>query len=55
MSKFFEAYKQLEDNLRKECDEQVKNGELTREEANFRFYMVRDEILDSMPEPESFE
>ena len=50
MSKFYEEYKKREDELRRECDEQVESGELTQEEANFRFYFVRDEILEDMPD-----
>ena len=45
---FFERYKELEQQLRQECDQMVADGELTQEEADFRFIMVRDEILDSM-------
>lgn len=50
MGLFYEKYKVLEANLRAECDQMVTNGELTPEEADFRFWMVRDEILESMPE-----
>ena len=45
---FFERYKALEQELRRECDQMVADGELTQEDADFRFIMVRDEILDSM-------
>ena len=50
MSSFYERYKDIENNLRAECDHMVANGELTQEEADFRFFMVRDEILESMVE-----
>ena len=45
---FYEAYKAAEDRLRKECDEAVQSGEMTEDEAAFRFMMVRDEILEAM-------
>lgn len=44
-------YAKLED-LRKECEQQVKDGELTEEEASFRYEMVKDEILWMMDDPE---
>ncbi|EXG87791.1 hypothetical protein K413DRAFT_4691 [Clostridium sp. ASBs410] len=50
MSDFGERYKKACEELQKECDEMVENGELTEEMANFRYYMVRDEILYAMPE-----
>ena len=50
MSSFYERYKELERNLRSECDQMVADGELTQEEADFRFFMVRDEILESLSE-----
>lgn len=50
MNNFYEKYKELEKNLRAECDQMVADGELTQEEADFRFFMVRDEILESMSE-----
>lgn len=50
MSDFGERYNRACEELRKECDDMVKSGELTEEMANFRYYMVRDEILDAMPE-----
>lgn len=40
-----QVYLKMEEELWKECQEAVKNGEMTEEEAAFRFYMVRDEIL----------
>ena len=50
MGNFYEQYKELERNLRAECDRMVAEGELTQEEADFRFWMVRDEILENMQE-----
>ena len=50
MGSFYEQYKELERNLRAECDQMIINGELTQEEADFRFFMVRDEILESLSE-----
>ena len=50
MSSFYEGYKELERNLRAECDQMVADGELTQEEADFRFMMVRDEILEGISE-----
>ena len=50
MSSFYEKYKGIERDLRAECDQMVVDGELTQEEADFRFFMVRDEILESMSE-----
>lgn len=50
MSSFYEIYKELEENLRTECNQMVEDGELTQEEADFRFFMVRDEVLESMSE-----
>ena len=45
---FHKAYREAERELRNECNELVRNGELTQDEADFRFMMVRDEILESM-------
>lgn len=45
-----DAYLEAEKALRKECDDMIDNGELTEDEAEFRFMMVRDEILESMPD-----
>lgn len=50
MSEFFEQYKEACKQLRKECDKIVENGELTESEANFRYEMVKDEILMAIPE-----
>lgn len=43
-------YKELENDLRKECNQMVVDGELTAEEAYFRFSMKRDEIWESLVE-----
>ena len=48
MSVFAKAYLEAERELREECDDMVLNGELSEEDAEFRFQMVRDEILESM-------
>lgn len=50
MSDFTERYNAACEQLREECDKMVKSGEMTEEDANFRYYMVRDEILEAMPE-----
>lgn len=46
----YEAYKEFEQELRDECDELVRSGEMSQEDADFRFIMVRDEILESLIE-----
>ena len=51
-AEFVELYKAKVKALANECEEQIKNGELTEEEASFRFYMVRDDILWSMDDPD---
>lgn len=43
---FYEAYQEAEQYLRDECDELVRRGEMSQEDADFRFWMVRDEILE---------
>ena len=48
ISKFVQAYREAERELREECDEMIRNGELSEEDAEFRFQTVRDEILESM-------
>lgn len=48
MSDFKERYDAACKALRAECDRMVEDGELTEEMANFRYYMVRDEILEEM-------
>ncbi len=45
MSDFKERYFAAEKELAKELDEQVKLGQKSREDADFEFYMRRDEIL----------
>lgn len=45
-----DAYLEAEKALRKECDDMIDNGELTEDEAEFRFMMCRDEILMAMPD-----
>lgn len=42
---FSEWYREQERQLREECDQMVVDGECSEEEANFRFLMMRDEIL----------
>ena len=44
-SQFSEFYKKQLENLRAECDEMVRKGECSQEDADFRYYMVMDEIL----------
>lgn len=44
------AYLEAEKRLRKECNDMVVNGELSQEDADFRFMMIRDEILATMPD-----
>lgn len=45
-----QIYEEMLKDLKKECDEQVANGELSEEDAAFRFDMVKDEIIESIPE-----
>ena len=40
-----EEYNDFCKTLREECNKQVEDGELTQEEADFRYMMVRDEPL----------
>ena len=40
-----DLYFEQEKELREECDRMVTDGELTEEEANFRYFMMRDEYL----------
>lgn len=44
------AYLKAEKKLRGECDDMIRSGELTVDEAEFRFMMRRDEILEAMSE-----
>lgn len=48
IEKFHAVYQRLEQELRNECDELVRSGQMSREDADFRFLMVRDEILESL-------
>ena len=48
---FVKLYNMKLQELKEKCEEQVKNGELTEEEASFRFEMVKDDILYMMPDP----
>lgn len=48
---FVRLYNMKLQELKEECKEQVKDGELTEEEAAFRYEMVKDEILWMMPDP----
>lgn len=50
MSLGADIYKELLTDLRRECDEMVQNGELSEEDADFRFSMMSDDILDGMPD-----
>lgn len=38
---FYEVYREAEQELRDECDELVRRGEMSQEDADFRFLMVR--------------
>ena len=49
---FVKLYNMKLNELKAECEEQVRNGELTQDEASFRFEMVKDEILWMMDDPE---
>lgn len=48
---FVKLYNMKLQGLKEECKEQVKDGELTEEEAAFRYEMVKDEILWMVPDP----
>lgn len=45
---FCKVYREAEQELRDECDELVRMGEMSQEDTDFRFLMVRDEILESL-------
>ena len=45
---FYKVYQEAEQKLRDEYDELVRMGEMSQEDADFRFLMVRDEILESL-------
>lgn len=46
--KFNAVYQRLEQELRDECNELVRSGQMSQEDADFKFWMVRDEILESL-------
>ena len=48
MKKSQNIYQELLADLRQECDEMVRNGECTQEDADLRFEMKKDEILWSI-------
>lgn len=48
---FVKLYNMKLQELKEECDAQVKTGELSKEDAYYRFEMVKDEILFEMPDP----
>lgn len=48
MGILFDTYKEIDKELYEETREQIRNGELTEEEADFRYAMVRDELLESL-------
>ena len=48
---FVKLYNAKLEDLRRECEQQVKDGELTEEEAAFRYEMGKDEILWMMDDP----
>ena len=50
MSSFTERYLEADKQLREDCDRMVEDGTMTKEMADFRYYMVRDEILEDMPD-----
>jgi len=50
MSKFFDLYQAKCKALSEECDRMVADGECTQEFADFRYEMVKDEILEDMPD-----
>jgi len=49
-SDFYKRYRMECKKLREECDEAVRNGEMTEEEAEMRYDFVKDEILMAMEE-----
>ena len=48
MAKDYDAYMAKEKELAEECKQAILNGEMTKNEAQFRFDMTRDEILYDM-------
>lgn len=49
---FVKLYNAKLEDLRNECKQMVEDGELTEEDAAFRYEMVKDEILWMMDDPE---
>lgn len=49
---FVKLYNAKLEDLRNECNQMVEDGELTEEDAAFRYEMVKDEILWMMDDPE---
>lgn len=48
-SKFYEAYQKALEELHQETMELIESGSMSQEDAEFREWMLRDEILESMP------
>lgn len=48
---FVKLYNAKLADLHKECEQQIADGDLTEEDAWFRYEMVKDEILWMMPDP----
>lgn len=48
MSKFAEEYKLREQALREYCKQCVESGEMSQEDADTYFFMVKNDILYSM-------
>lgn len=49
VSKFYEAYQKALEELHQETMELIESGSMSQEDAEFREWMLRDEILESMP------
>lgn len=47
---FTEEYNKRCKALKKECDDMVARGELSKTDAFFRYFMMKDEILQEMEE-----
>lgn len=43
-----DEYRERLKELRREYKQMVENGEMTKEDANFCFYMQKDDILHNM-------
>lgn len=50
MDDFGIRYLAAEKSLREECNQMVEDGDLSQDDADFRFFMVRDEMLWDMEE-----